>query len=266
MNISLSWLAEYVHHGLTADEVATALTLSGLEVEEVARTGAEVPSGVVVGRVLEAAPHPGADRLTLCRVDVGAGEPLHIVCGAPNVAAGQTVAVAPPGTTLHLPGKDGTRTPVTLERRKIRGEVSEGMICAEDELGLGDDHSGILVLDDDGVPGESFNAYRARHGATPDTVLTLNVTPNRPDATCHVGVARDVAALAGVALRRPDVALPDAAPDTAARVAVRLDAPEGCPRYVALRDRERRRSGPRPRGCASGSKRSACAPSPTWWT
>ncbi|HYE58616.1 MAG TPA: hypothetical protein VD948_08925, partial [Rhodothermales bacterium] len=208
MNISLSWLAEYVRHGLTDDEVAAALTLSGLEVEDVQRIGGDVPASVVVGQVLETARHPDADRLTLCRVDVGAGDALAIVCGAPNVAPGQKVAVAPPGTTLELPGKDGTRTAVTLERRKIRGQVSEGMICAEDELGLGDDHSGILVLDADARVGEPLSEYLARHGHRPDTVLTLNVTPNRPDATSHVGVARDLAALAQVPLRLPDVAPP----------------------------------------------------------
>ena len=236
MNVSLNWLSEFVAHGRTADEVADLLTMSGLEVEEIATTGApSVPGGVIVGRVLTCARHPGADRLSVATVDVGGDAPLAIVCGAPNVAAGQHVAVAPPGTTLELSGKDGVRVAVTLERRTIRGEISEGMICADDELGLGNDHSGILVLDgDDAAPGEPLAAYLARRSAAPDTVLTLNVTPNRPDATSHVGVARDLAALVGEPLRLPRVDVPEAGGDTAARIAVTLADAHLCSRYVAM--------------------------------
>ncbi len=236
MNVSLNWLSEFVAHGRTADEVADLLTMSGLEVEEIATTGApSVPDGVIVGHVLTCARHPGADRLSVTTVDVGAETPLAIVCGAPNVAAGQHVAVAPPGTTLQLPGKDGARMSVTLERRKIRGEMSEGMICADDELGLGSDHSGILVLDgDDATPGEPLAAYLTRRSAAPDTVLTLNVTPNRPDATSHAGVARDLAALVDEPLRLPSVDVPEPGGDTAARIAVTLADAHLCSRYVAM--------------------------------
>lgn len=234
MKVSLNWLSELIPHGRTADEVADLLTMSGLEVEEVETTGATVPDGVVVGRVLTAERHPNADRLTLTTVDVGGEAPLSIVCGAPNVAAGQTVAVAPPGTTLTLPGKDGPVT-VTLDRRKIRGEVSEGMICAEDELGLGGDHSGILVLPDGtATPGEAFNAVLARTRGAADTVLTLNITPNRPDATSHVGVARDLAALTGAALTVPSAPEPTPGGKVAGRVSVRIDDPALCTRYVAM--------------------------------
>lgn len=242
MLISYNWLSEYVEHGLMAHELAAALTMSGLEVEGVeARgdAGVEVPAGVVVGHVLETRAHPNADRLTLCTVDVGAEAPSPIVCGAANVAAGQKVAVATVGTTLVLPGRDGARVPVLLDRRKIRGEVSEGMICAEDELGLSDDHSGILVLDDAaivGTPLADYLAARAGPGGAVerDWILDVNLTPNRPDAVSHIGVARDVAALTGRPLRRPDVAVPDAGGEAAARVSVEIEAPELCGRYAAV--------------------------------
>ncbi|MEM6784750.1 MAG: YtpR family tRNA-binding protein, partial [Bacteroidota bacterium] len=153
MNISTNWLGEYVAHGLATDDLADTLTMLGLEVEEVTHVGPEV-DGVVVGHVLDTRPHPDADRLTLCTVDLGAlnadGEPVQIVCGAPNVAAGQKVPVATVGTTLMLPSRKDphTKEPVQIKKGKIRGQVSFGMICAEDELGLGDDHDGILVLDE----------------------------------------------------------------------------------------------------------------------
>ena len=237
MLLSFNWLSTFVDHGRTADEVAGLLTMSGLEVEGVARTGPAF-AGVVVGRVADVQPHPGADRLRVCQVDLGAGEVVQIVCGAPNVAEGQTVAVATVGTVLELPSRDapGETTAVTIKKSKIRGETSEGMICAEDELGLGAGHDGILVLDADGLavaPGTPFADYldaRGQRGG--DAVLDVNVTPNRPDATSHIGVARDVAALTGAPLRLPEVALPDAS--VPLQVPVRIEDADGCPRYVAL--------------------------------
>lgn len=237
MKLSFNWLRQYVAHDLTPLELADLLTMAGLEVDEVVAHGPSL-DGVVVGHVLEARPHPNADRLTLCTVDIGADEPAQIVCGAPNVAAGQRVAVAKVGTTLHLPAKDGAGTvAVTLDRRKIRGEVSEGMICAEDELGLGTDHSGIMVLRDDAPVGEPFEAYLSAQGIEArDHVLDVSITPNRPDATSHLGVARDVSALADVPLQRPDVTVPDdAGGEAAEKITVEIDAPEACPRYVAFR-------------------------------
>ncbi|MFN3597796.1 MAG: phenylalanine--tRNA ligase subunit beta [Rubricoccaceae bacterium] len=236
MNVSFSWLSEYVPHGLTAEGVADLLTMAGLEVESVERTGPSF-SGVVVGHVLETRPHPAADRLTCCVVDVGAEAPVAIVCGAPNVAAGQKVAVATVGTTLCLPAREtpGQAAPVTIKRARIRGEVSEGMICAEDELGLGDDHAGILVLGEDAVPGTPFADYLAARGALPgDAVLDVNITPNRPDATSHIGIARDVAALTGVPLTLPDVAEPAAGGAAAEAVAVHIEDAADCPRYCAV--------------------------------
>lgn len=231
MLVSTAWLSRYVDAGLDAEALAGLLTLSGLEVEGVEVKGASVPDGVVVGRVLTAEKHPDADRLTLCTVDVGSDAALNIVCGAPNVAAGQTVCVATVGTTLLLTDpKTGQKVPVTMAERKIRGAVSQGMICAEDELGLSGDHAGILVLDDAAPVGVSVRDYLGAGGA----VLDVNITPNRPDATSHVGVARDVAALTGAALVKPDVAVPATGGETAERVSVQIDAPEGCTRYTAM--------------------------------
>src|SRR5690606_31368420 len=233
MKISLNWLRDYVATDLDADALAELLTMSGLEVEAVERTGPAL-DGVVVGHVLDTRPHPNADRLTLCDVDLGDDEPLQIVCGAPNVAPGQKVAVATVGATLMLPDREtGAPTPVEIRRSKIRGEVSNGMICAEDELGLGDDHAGILVLDEDAEVGEPFARYLQRHGRTVgDAVLDVAVTPNRPDATSHLGVARDVAALLDLPLLLPEVDEPTT--EGEASFSVEITDPEGCRRYVGL--------------------------------
>lgn len=239
MNISLTWLSDYVDHGLSAEALAEALTMSGLEVEEVVESGPRL-DGVVVGYVLAVRPHPDADRLRLCDVDLGAasgdGEAVQIVCGAPNVAAGQKVPVATVGTELMLPARDGSGlAPVTIQKGKIRGEVSFGMICAEDELGLGDDHAGILVLDEDAEVGQPFATYLAERGDLPgDAVLDIAITPNRPDATSHLGVARDVAALTGRPLRRPDVDVPEAGGPVTEQVTVTIEAPEQCPRFAGM--------------------------------
>lgn len=236
MKISTRWLRSYVDHDWSPGELAERLTLCGLEVESVDPVGPTL-GGVVVGRIVEVRSHPDADRLTLCDVDTGSGEAVQIVCGAPNVAAGQIVPVATVGTTLNLPDKnDSTRkTPVTLRITKIRGQVSHGMICAEDELGLSEDHTGIMVLEPHGKPGESFESYLERAGYhSSDTVLDIAVTPNRPDATSHLGIARDVAALSGRPLLLPKVVLPEHGGETAAAISVDIDAPDGCHRYVGM--------------------------------
>ncbi len=237
MLVSFAWLSDLVAHGRSPADVAHLLTMAGLEVEGVERTGPAF-DGVVVGRVLDVQPHPGADRLRVCQVDAGAAEPVQIVCGAPNVAAGQTVPVATVGTVLLLPSREtpGESVEVTIKTSKIRGETSQGMICAEDELGLGTGHDGILVLDGDGpaaAPGTPFADYLDGRGLRGgDAVLDVNVTPNRPDATSHAGVARDLAALTGAPLRLPDVAMPDASVPLG--VPVRVEDADGCPRYAAL--------------------------------
>lgn len=239
MLLSTNWLRDYVQHDLSPEELAHVLTMSGLEVEEgIASTGPAL-SGVVVGEVLEAKPHPNADRLRLCTVDLGEagdGGPVQIVCGAPNVAAGQKVPVATVGASLPTP--DGGS--FTIKKAKMRGEVSQGMICAEDELGLGDDHDGILVLDANARVGQPLASYlEERDPDVFDHVLDISITPNRPDAVSHLGVARDVAALTNGFVVRPEVELPSEvqAEEGLGGVTVRIDAPEACPRYAAMRVR-----------------------------
>ena len=236
MKISSSWLKEYVDHPYSLEELSHALTMSGLEVEQTAVV-ADSLDGVTVGRVLEVLPHPNADRLTVCCVDVGHDSPLQIICGAPNVAAGQHVAVARAGAKLMLPSREtpGETVPVIIRKAKIRGKRSQGMICAEDELGLSDDHSGIMVLTDDAEVGETFDDYLCRRGLfARDAMLDIAVTPNRPDAICHIGVARDVAALTSTMVVRPNVELPRVDGETARQVIVDIKCPEACRRYVAL--------------------------------
>ena len=203
MKISLNWLKEYIATTLPPDELAEILTNIGLEVEgmetfQSVKGGLE---GVVVGEVLTCSKHPNADKLTLATVDVGGEEPLPIVCGAPNVAPGQKVPVAIAGTTLYPSGEG-----FTIRESKIRGERSMGMICAEDELGVGTSHEGIMVLDPAAVPGTPASDY---FGIINDTVFEIGLTPNRIDAASHLGVARDLAAYLAreepVQLTRPSV-------------------------------------------------------------
>ena len=188
MNISYNWLKDYLDFDLQPDEVAAALTSIGLEtggVEEVQtiKGGLE---GLVIGEVLTCEEHPNSDHLHITTVNVGGAEPLQIVCGAPNVAAGQKVVVAVNGTKLY----DGDEC-FTIKRSKIRGVESNGMICAEDEIGIGTDHAGIIVLPADAVVGTSAKEY---YNVKSDYVLEVDITPNRVDATSHFGVARDLAA------------------------------------------------------------------------
>ena len=237
MNISYRWLQRYVHVDEGPEVLAERLTMAGLEVDGIEPAGTDL-DGVVVGEVLDVREHPNADRLQLCDVDLGEPEPVQIACGAPNVAAGQKVPVAKVGTTLHLPDRNdpGARTPVTIEARAIRGEDSHGMICSEDELGLSEDHSGIMVLDGAPEAGRPLAEYlRDRNVEPDDAIIDVDLTPNRPDAASHVGVARDVAALTGSELCRPAVDVPDEpGGEAAGEVSVRIDDPDGCPRYVAM--------------------------------
>lgn len=232
MKISYSWLKQYIDCNWSPTEMADRLTMGGLEVE-----GQEsyefVPGGlkgVVVGEVKTCEKHPNADKLRVCTVDVGQDELLHIVCGAPNVAAGQKVPVGLVGTTLYpIEGE-----PFTLKKSKIRGELSQGMICAEDELGLGTGHDGIMVLDANLHPGtpaaEVFNLEN-------DIVLEIGLTPNRVDAASHFGTARDLAALLrkeGKKAQLPEIPAIDAATAVANPIAVELPEPERCPRYAGI--------------------------------
>ena len=186
MNISYNWLKEYVNFDLTPDETAAALTSIGLEtggVEEVQtiKGGLE---GLVIGEVLTCVEHPNSDHLHITTVNLGEGDPVQIVCGAPNVAAGQKVVVATLGTKLY----DGDEC-FTIKKSKIRGVESTGMICAEDEIGIGTDHAGIIVLPENAVPGTLAKDY---YNIKSDYVLEVDITPNRADACSHYGVARDL--------------------------------------------------------------------------
>ena len=189
MTISYNWLSEYLPVTIEPERLSKILTSIGLEVEKM-ETYEEVKGGLkglVIGEVLEADKHPGADKLKLTKVNIGNGDPISIVCGAPNVAAGQKVIVAPVGTTIH----PTTGEPLTMKVAKIRGVESYGMICAEDEIGLGSSHEGILVLPNEVKVGmrahEYFNPYS-------DVIFEIGLTPNRMDAMSHWGVARDVCA------------------------------------------------------------------------
>ena len=218
MKITYNWLKEYVDFAWDWPELVERLTMAGLEFEGVEDLGARY-EGVVIGRVNTCCPHENADHLTVCQVDVGTGVNT-IVCGAPNVAAGQTVAVALPGTTL--PGG------MQIKKAKIRGVASEGMLCAEDELGLGDNHDGIVVLDESLPVGTSF----ASATGLGDVVIDFEVTPNRPDCLSLLGIAREVHALTGNPLRFPNIQVPESGPATAEDVQIDIEAPDDCPRYV----------------------------------
>jgi len=219
MRVPLSWLREYVRVDATAEQIEHALSISTAEVNGIERRGVPGDLGRFrVGRVLEADKHPDADRLQLCKVDVGEGKPYQIVCGAWNFGAGATVAVALPGATLP--------NGLTLERRKLRGEMSEGMILAEDEVDLGTDHSGIMVLDDSLVPGTPL----ADVLPLVEEVLEVEPTGNRPDLFSIYGIAREVAALFDGELVPLDTTEPPRDGDEP--VDVRVEDPEGCPRYV----------------------------------
>ena len=189
MTISYSWLSEYLPEKIELEALSKILTSIGLEVEslekyERIKGGLE---GIVIGQVVECLQHPNADKLKLTRVDIGRGEPLKIVCGAPNVATGQKVLVATIGTTIYPTAGD----PITMKAAKIRGEESQGMICAEDEISLGDNHDGILILADDAVVGTPAAQYFKPYS---DLIFEIGLTPNRMDAMSHYGVAKDVCA------------------------------------------------------------------------
>lgn len=219
MRISHRWLSEYVDLP-PVEELAARLTAVGLEVEGVERRGSEL-AGIVAARIVASEKHPNAEKLSVTRVDTGSGEPLQVVCGAKNYRVGDLVPLATVGTTL--PG--GTR----IERAKLRGVESFGMLCSARELGLEADASGLLILPADVQPGTPI----AKALEIEDTLLEVNVTPNRPDALCHVGVAREVAAAFGRSLRMPAVRLAESGTPAAEAVRIRIDAPDKCHRYAA---------------------------------
>lgn len=227
MKISYSWLKDYIDIPESPEEIGQVLTSTGLEVENIesfekVRGGLK---GLVIGEVLTCSKHPNADKLSLTTVDVGGGKILNIVCGAPNVKAGQKVVVALVGTTLY-PSKG---EPFTIKAAKIRGEQSEGMICAEDEIGLGESHAGIMVLDTNvpnGTPAADYFNVQSDH------VLEIGLTPNRADAASHIGVARDIKAAKKRVLNWPSVDGFKA--DENNPVTITVEDQQGCIRYSGL--------------------------------
>ncbi|MBQ3875100.1 MAG: phenylalanine--tRNA ligase subunit beta, partial [Bacteroidaceae bacterium] len=232
MNISYNWLKEYVDFDLSAQEVADALTSEGLEVgsvEEVQTIKGGL-QGLVVAEVLTCEAHPNSDHMHITTVNIGEAEPVQIVCGAANVAAGQKVIVATLGTKLY----DGDEC-FTIKKSKLRGVESNGMICAEDEIGIGNDHSGIIVLPNDAVVGTPAAEY---YNIKSDYVIEVDITPNRADACSHYGVARDLYAWLvqngyKTSIHRPsDEAF--AVDNNDLEIAVDVQNTEACPRYAAV--------------------------------
>jgi phenylalanyl-tRNA synthetase beta chain len=217
----IEWLHEYCAPSLSTFELADRLAMTGTEVERVETHGVTALEHFVVGKVIEAHRHPDADRLNVCLVETGDGEPSQIVCGAPNVAAGQTVAVARPGAVMP----DGTR----LKVAKLRGQPSNGMILAEDEVSIGTDHDGIMVLSDELAPGTPL----AEVLPIATDVLVLEITPNRPDCLGVYGIAREAHAATGASLQPPPWTDDPGAPGDLSAATVTVEDPELCPRFIA---------------------------------
>ncbi|MCM1139427.1 MAG: phenylalanine--tRNA ligase subunit beta [Duncaniella sp.] len=232
MNISYNWLKKYLDFDLTPDQLAAALTSIGLEtgsVEEVESIRGGL-RGIVIGKVLTCVNHPNSDHLHVTTVDLGDGNPTQIVCGAPNVAAGQTVVVATVGTTLYS-GDESFQ----IKKSKIRGEESYGMICAEDEIGTGTSHDGIIVIDEEVKPGTPAAEY---FGLSSDYLLEVDLTPNRIDAASHYGVARDLAAWMAQHSTPSTLHCPEVEAFTIEKpeggVTVEVENIEACPRYTGV--------------------------------
>ena len=232
MNISYNWLKEYVSFDMTPEEVSAALTSIGLEVGSVdevqsIKGGLE---GIVIGEVLTCEEHPNSDHMHVTTVNLGSGEPVQIVCGAPNVAAGQKVVVATLGTKLY----DGDEC-FTIKKSKLRGVESNGMICAEDEIGIGTSHDGIIVLPADAVPGTPAKDY---YGIKSDYVIEVDITPNRADACSHYGVARDLYAWLVQQGKETSLTRPScdafAIDNNELPIAIRVENTEACPRYAGV--------------------------------
>ncbi len=219
MLVSLRWLQDYIDIDVSADELAKLLTMAGLEVDSVEETSPGF-SGVVVSKVLSVKPHPNSDKLSLCEVTTGK-ETFPIVCGAPNVSEGILSPLAKVGA--EIPGG------YTIKRSKLRGETSEGMLCSEEELGIGDDASGIMILPDTLSLGEDL----ATALDLKDVVLDVAITPNRSDCLSIIGIAREIAALTGKKLRYPEITFAETEEDVAAVTSVEILDPHLCPRYTA---------------------------------
>src|SRR5579871_1554165 len=234
MTISYNWLSEYLPVKVEPEKLSKILTSIGLEVESLEKYEAIPGSlkGLIVGEVIECVQHPNADKLKLTKVNVGTNDLLKIVCGAPNVAVGQKVIIAPVGVTIH-PLKS---EPITMKIAKIRGEESYGMICAEDEIGLGESHAGILILPESLKVGSPIADYFKPYE---DHVFEIGLTPNHMDAMSHYGVARDVCAyLSHHENKEYRAKIPSAnnfkAVTINSPISVTIENPKSCQRYSAI--------------------------------
>jgi len=220
MNISYNWLKEYIDIDLEPAVLAEKLTDAGLEAV-IVETLPEFFKSIVVGHVVSREKHPDADKLSVCMIDLGDGEPKQIICGAPNIDTGQKVPVATIGTTFP----DGMK----IKKAKLRGVVSNGMVCSERELDLSQNHSGIMVLDETAELGMDMVSYLSGN----DVSIELDLTPDRSDALGHIGVARDLAALLGLEMHKPTVAIKESSTPSSSIISVEIQDPQACPRYAA---------------------------------
>ena len=224
MKVTYNWLKEYVDFDWSIEELGERITMLGVEVEGVEQTGGAF-EGIVVGQVITREQHPNADKLALCKVNDGSRE-VQIVCGATNFQAGDKVALATVGTTM--PVEEGEK-PLVIKEGKIRGEISQGMMCSGKELKLSDDHEGILILPEDAVAGQAFGDHLG--SLEKDAVYDLEVTPNRPDLNGVIGIAREISAITGNPLKMPDVDLFESGSEISGAVAIDIKDPDLCPRY-----------------------------------
>jgi phenylalanyl-tRNA synthetase beta chain len=229
MKISINWLKEYINFTETPEELSNLLTKSGLEVTHI-ETFKPIQTDldtILIGQIVACSKHSNADKLQCTQIDIGTDKPLYIVCGAPNVEIGKKVAVAPVGTSLYTYNGEC----IKVKSAKIRGEISEGMLCAEDEIGLGPSHERILWLDTPLAPGTPLSHY---FNLLTDTILTIELTPNRIDACSHLGVARDLRALLDKPIQYPSL-LTNLQPTTQLLpITITVDDPVACPRYAGI--------------------------------
>ncbi|MCK4689859.1 MAG: phenylalanine--tRNA ligase subunit beta, partial [Candidatus Marinimicrobia bacterium] len=219
MIVNTKWLEKYIDIPYSPEELEEYLTYIGLE-SKIQKSPVDKIRGVIIAEVLDVLPHPNADRLSICKVSTGF-DMQDVVCGAPNVAKGQKVPLALLGTVLP--------NGMELKPVKIRGISSEGMICAEDELGISSDHSGIMVLDEKAPLGMELSEYLSGEG----TSIDIDLTPNRPDCTSHIGVAREISILTQGELKIPEIKFKESEESTEDYIDVEIENIDGCPRYAA---------------------------------
>src|SRR6202795_4627676 len=220
MKFTYNWLKQYVDFTWSPEELAEKLTFAGIEVEEVVSLGGKIPEQVVIAQILSSEKHPNADKLSVCRVNDGSGE-RQIVCGAKNYKVGDRVPLALPGAEMA--------GGFAIKVSKLRGIESQGMMCSAEELGLPKGEDGLLILPSDAPVGKKFVEYLGPG----DTVFDIEVTPNRPDWLSVIGIAREIAALTGNALKLPAVNVEEAGEPVETFTSVKVEAPDLCPRYTA---------------------------------